>query len=246
MPRLKDRRILITGAAMGIGQATARLFRGEGAQVAMLDRDAAALAPAARELGAQGFACDVADAAAVEKAVDDAARAMGGIDGVVNCAGISQAIPFGDITLERWQQIIGVNLTGTFLVCRSALPWLRKNERATIVNLASAQALLPTAGSGVGYAASKGGVMLLSKALAAELAPAIRVNVICPGITDTPMVKGVMEQSAGTIEGVYAGNMIKRPSSPEEQAQAILFLTSHESSFVDGVVLAVDGGRSRH
>jgi NAD(P)-dependent dehydrogenase (short-subunit alcohol dehydrogenase family) len=245
--RLKGRRILITGGAKGIGLATAKLFAAEGAKLALLDYDAGALATAAEATRGTPLACDLSDIKATEQAVERAAGAMGGIDGVVSCAAISVPRPLSELTIEHWQKTIAINLTGTFVVCKAAVPWLQKNEWATIVNVASAQALLPTAGAGIDYAASKGGVLLFSKMLATELAPKIRVNVVCPGITDTPMVQTILEnQDPKLIEGVYATNMIKRPSTADEQARGILFLTSEESSFVDGIALAIDGGRSRH
>ena len=246
MARLTGRKILITGGASGIGLATAKLFRQEGARLALLDNDGAALEREARGLDALAAQCDISSSAAVEAAVARAAGHMGGIDGVVNCAAITQPLPFAQLSVEQWQRVISINLGGTFLVCKHALPWLSQNERATIVNVASAQALLPSAGAGVDYAASKGGVVLFSKSLAAELAPKVRVNVVCPGVTNTPMVQGVLTQSPDIIEGLYATNLIKRLAAPEEPAYGILFLTSDESSFVTGSVLAVDGGRSRH
>jgi NAD(P)-dependent dehydrogenase (short-subunit alcohol dehydrogenase family) len=245
--RLKGRRILITGAAKGIGQATAELFAREGAKLALLDIDAAPLKLVARATDATALEADVRSETSVDKAVAAAARAMDGIDGVVNCAGVpGSPAQLGEIKLESWQDTILTNLTGTFLVCQKALPWLRKAAgRASIVNLASGQALLPTGGSGA-YAASKGGVLAFSKDLSYTLAPDIRVNVVCPGTTDTPMVADVKKLAPQIITNLIAAVPFKRFAQPSEQAAAILFLTSEESSFVTGVALAVDGGRTRH
>lgn len=245
--RLKGRRILITGAAKGIGRATAELFAKEGAQLALLDIDAAPLKAVAAATGGTVLEADVRSEAAVEKAVAEAARAMGGIDGVVNCAGIAGTpATLEGIKLEHWLDTIQTNLTGTFLVCQKSVPWLRKAAgRASIVNLASGQALLPTGGSGA-YAASKGGVLAFSKDLSYTLAPDIRVNVVCPGTTDTPMVAEVKNAAPHIIANLLAGVPFKRFALAGEQAAAILFLTSEESSFVTGTALAVDGGRTRH
>lgn len=137
-----------------------------------------------------------------------------------------------------WRQVIDVNLTGTFMVSRACLPWLRQAEGATIVNIASAAGLLPNAPGLTAYAASKGGVVNLGRAMAAELAPAIRVNTVCPGMVDTPMAEGFHANV-----GNYA---LKRLAQPAEIARVILFLTSADGSYVTGATLAADGGRSFH
>lgn len=242
--RLSGRRVVITGAAQGIGLATARLFKSQGASLALLDRNAALVNAVAQELGAWACACDIQSFASVQFAVAKAAQHLGGLDGLVNCAGIVDVSPIDELSAERWLEVVSINLSGTFYAAKAALPWLRQNPTATIVNVASAQALHPT-GVGLAYGASKGGVVTLSKALAVELAPQIRVNVICPGATDTPMAQGVAQDEAVLARAV-GGGLIKRLSTADEQAYAILFLTSHESSFVDGVALATDGGRTRH
>jgi len=245
--RLAGRRIVITGAAVGIGRATAELFAAEGARIALFDRDAKALAAAAKATGGAPFAVDVSDEKAVRLAVAAAAKAMGGIDGVVNAAGITNMLAFADIDVATWRQVMEVNVTGTYLVCHAALPWLQKAKAATIVNIASGQALRPGAG-GAAYGASKAAVMMFTKAIALELAPAIRANVVCPGATDTPMSRSAMlgqskAKVAAFLEKNYA---MKRFAVPAEIAAGILFLTSAESSFVTGVALPVDGGRSFH
>jgi NAD(P)-dependent dehydrogenase (short-subunit alcohol dehydrogenase family) len=163
---------------------------------------------------------------------------MGGIDGVVNAAGIVIHGSVLDIGVAAWQRVLDVNLTGTYIVIRCCMPWLAKAPVATIVNIASGQGLLPNTPNTTAYAASKGGVVNLTRALAAELAPAIRVNSVCPGMVDTPMTAGFQRQVDR-----YA---MKRIADPLEIARAILFLTSPESSFVTGAALAVDGGRTFH
>jgi NAD(P)-dependent dehydrogenase (short-subunit alcohol dehydrogenase family) len=241
MPRLAGRRILITGGASGIGRATCELFAREGAAVAVLDRDAARIATG------HAIAADVSDAASVSRAVQQAAQALGGLDGLVNAAGIFINRNLLETTPEEWNKTIAVNLTGTFLCVQAAVPLLRQAERATVVNIASGVGLLPTGGGSTAYVASKGGVIAMTRTLAAELAPAIRVNAICPGAVETPMTDGTLRDAAGAVVPAIAHRYaLGRPAAPDEIAAAILFLTAHESSFVTGVNLAVDGGRTYH
>lgn len=236
--RLKGRRILITGAASGIGKATARLFAGHGAQLALLDRDAQGLAELGGLQGVHVFEADVTDEAAVARAVAQGAAAMGGIDGVVNSAGTQVRGSIEEVSVDQWRRQLDINVTGAYIVVRSCLPWLRQSPQSTIVNLGSGQSLLPNAPNRTAYSASKGAVLNLTRALAAELAPAIRANTVCPGLVDTPMAAGVTAN--------YSNYALKRLAQPVEIAQAILFLTSVESSYVTGAALAVDGGRSFH
>jgi NAD(P)-dependent dehydrogenase (short-subunit alcohol dehydrogenase family) len=236
--RLRGRRIIITGAASGIGKATASLFALEGARVALLDRDAPGLEQIAQRTGGRGFEVDIADEASVARAVEQAAEAIGGVDGLVNAAGIMRTGLLDETPIALWRQVLEVNLTGTYLMCRACLPWLRKEGRASIVNIASAAGLLPNAPGLTAYAASKGGVINLTRAMAAELAPSIRVNTVCPGMVDTPMADGFRANV-----GNYA---LKRIADPAEIAHVILFLTSVDASYVTGATLAADGGRSYH
>jgi NAD(P)-dependent dehydrogenase (short-subunit alcohol dehydrogenase family) len=244
--RLAGRRILITGAGSGIGHAVAALFVREGARVALLDLNVSAAMALAERSGGLALAVNVTDEAAVNAAVQRAAEQLGGLDGVVNAAGVIAIGSLADPDYATWKRQIDVNLTGPYLVCRAALPWLRQTPGATIVNIASAAALRPTGGS-CAYAASKAGVLNFTKAIATELAPAIRANVVCPGIVDTPMVAQVQKTTGGTgptptVKDYPLGRM----AQPEEIANSILFLTSAESSFVTGAALAVDGGRTLH
>ncbi|WP_061934723.1 SDR family NAD(P)-dependent oxidoreductase [Aureimonas sp. AU22] len=236
--RLAGRRIVVTGAASGIGRTTARLFTQEGARVALFDRDAGGLQRTLEATAGVTFQVDITDEDAVQAAVDEAAAAMGGIDGVVNAAGIMTKGLAADVRAADWRRVLEVNLTGTYIVSRCCVPYLLEAESATIVNIASAQGLLPNAPGHTAYAASKGGVVNLTRALAAELAPKVRVNSICPGMVDTPMADGYRANV-----GNYA---LKRVADPSEIAEAILFLTSSQASYVTGAALAVDGGRSYH
>jgi NAD(P)-dependent dehydrogenase (short-subunit alcohol dehydrogenase family) len=238
LERLRGRRIVITGAASGIGRATALLFAAEGAQLALFDLDEKGAADTAQRTGAQVFRTDVTDETSLGNAVDGAARWLGGIDGVVNAAGIMPTGPMEETPAAVFRKVLEVNLTGTWLVSRACLPWLRKQAGSTIVNIASAAGLLPNAPGLTAYAASKGGVVNVSRAMAAELAPAIRVNCVCPGMVDTPMAEGLHGNA-----GNYA---LKRIADPQEIARVLMFLSSTESSYVTGAVWAADGGRSFH
>ncbi len=241
MPRLTGRKILITGGASGIGRATCALFVQEGASVVVLDRNTANVADV------RAIAADVSDAGSVTRAMQEAAQAMGGLDGLVNAAGVFINKDLMGTDAQTWNTTIAVNLTGTFLCVQAAVPLLRQAAQATIVNLASGVGLLPTGGGSTAYVASKGGVIAMTRALAAELAPGIRVNAVCPGAVETPMTDGTLRDASGAINPAIVNRYaLGRPGSPEEIAAAILFLTSHESSFVTGVNLAVDGGRTFH
>lgn len=241
--RLAGRRILVTGAASGIGQAIASLFTRAGAQVVALDR-APALALHGHPGPALSCQADITDALAVQAVVLRASDTLGGLDGVVNAAGIANTDWAEQVSDADWARVIEVNLTGTFNVCRAALPALRKSGGGTIVNLASGQGLQPFKQRSA-YAASKAGVIAFSKCIAMEWAPQVRVNTVCPGAVDTPMVRGGYSADAlqATVGPRYA---LQRIGQPHEIALAALYLTSAESSFVTGIVLAVDGGRSYH
>ncbi|TCA03416.1 SDR family oxidoreductase [Rhizobium leguminosarum bv. viciae] len=236
--RLVGRRIVITGAASGIGRVTASLFMEEGAKVILLDRNAGALETTFGGRDGVIAEVDITKEDQVTAAINQAAEKIGGIDGVINAAGIMMTGPTAEITPKIWRQVLDVNLSGSFFVIQACLPWLRRNEISTVVNIASGAGLLPNAPGLAAYAASKGGVIALTKALAADLAPAIRVNCVCPGMVDTPMADGFR-----TNVGNYA---LKRIADPAEIARAMLFLTSPDSSYVTGATLAVDGGRTFH
>jgi NAD(P)-dependent dehydrogenase (short-subunit alcohol dehydrogenase family) len=246
--RLGGRRVLVTGAASGIGLAIARLFRKEGAGVALLDRDGDGLRKAQVE-GAVTLTCDVAEERQVRAAVAEAAAALGGLDGVVNSAGIDLMRPFEQMTAAEWARVLAVDLTGPMLVCHAALPALRQAGRGTIVNIASGAALRPLE-QRTAYCAAKAGLVMFGKTLAVDLAAYhIRVNAICPGIIDTPLFRASWEGAAepgAELARILDRYVIKRPGEPDEIAQAALYLTSDQSSFVTGSALAVDGGRTFH
>jgi NAD(P)-dependent dehydrogenase (short-subunit alcohol dehydrogenase family) len=235
---MAGRRILVTGGASGIGRVTVGLLTVMGATVAALDRDADGLAAVAADVGCHTGVADVGDDASVQTAVAAIAAAMGGIDGVVNAAGIHVRGTIGEVGPTEFRRALDVNLVGPYLVIRHSLSWLRQSADPAVVNVSSATGLLPNAPARSAYAASKGGLVALTRALAAELAPGIRVNSVCPGLVNTPMSAGVEEQASR--------HALQRLAEPEEIARAIAFLVGPDSSYVTGAALAVDGGRSFH
>ncbi len=249
--KLRGRKVLITGGASGIGFATATRFVAEGARVALLDRDGKGLEQAVARLGDAAIAltADVTDEAEVARAVDEASRALQGLDGLVNSAGISFWRSFAELTFEEWRRTLSVNLDGPFLVCKAALPALRASGKATIVNIASGAGLQPRAHFSH-YCASKGGVVLFTKAIAMDLAADnIRVNAVCPGIVMTPLVEKNLALT-GDREAAHqryiSRNLMKRFGTAEEIAEAVLWLSGDESAFVTGSALSVDGGSVFH
>jgi NAD(P)-dependent dehydrogenase (short-subunit alcohol dehydrogenase family) len=243
MNRLRGRTILVTGAAQGIGRAIARLFAAEGARLALLDRQAGPLEQVATETGGLALVCDLRDTGAIAAAVDRMVDALGALDGLVNAAGIHAAGRVADTTPERWREVMAVNLDAPFLLCRAAEPHLRRHAGATIVNLSSGVGLAPFAERSA-YATSKGALITLGKVLAMEFAPDVRVNTICPGLIDTPMTAGL--PGANAMDATLQRYALRRMGRDDEVAQAALFLTSAASSFVTGITMAVDGGRTYH
>jgi len=247
LQRLAGRRVLVTGAAAGIGRAIARLFHAEGAKLALIDMSARELSEICDEVSALGLPCDLAQSDMLDDIVKEAAGGLGGLDGVVNCAALGLAKPIAETDLDLLTRFTAINLTAPYLICRAALPFIQEAGGGTIVNIASGQGLLPNTPNNTAYAATKGGLIAFSKALAAEAAPAVRVNALCPGITRTTMTEPILasfeDPSKAPFVQQYA---LKRVAEADEIASAVLFLTSQESSFITGTAMAVDGGRSFH
>jgi NAD(P)-dependent dehydrogenase (short-subunit alcohol dehydrogenase family) len=233
MGRLDGRVALVTGAASGIGEATTARFREEGAVVATLDVQGAVDHPA-----------DVRDEAAVQAAVQSVVADAGRLDVVVNAAGVAGGGPVHLLPAEEWDRIVDVNLKGTFLVAKHATAVMVGQRSGSIVNLASVEGLEGTEG-GSAYNASKGGVVLLTKNMAIDYGRVgIRVNCICPGFIETPMMAAVMENEGMRTyrDRWLEEHKLGRFGRPEEIAAAALFLASDDASFVTGHALVVDGG----
>lgn len=246
---LSGRRLLITGASSGIGLAVASQARQAGATIVMLARDAARLAAAKLENGGEVVVADVRDPIAATEAVAAASAILGGLDGVICAAGVNIKKPVETITDQIWADVIATNLSGTFYICRAAVPFLRATlgPTKTIVTVGTGGALLPPGPNLAAYAASKGGVISMTKALARELAPAIRVNAVLPGNAATPLTEAIFaEMSETERETALSSYALGRLADPAEIARAILFLTSAVSSYVVGTSFSVDGGRIYH
>lgn len=248
--RLKDRNILITGAASGIGAAIARLFCSEGATVALFDINSPRLEEVAAGLDrAHTFECDVASRQHVDSAVAKAVRTLGTLDGIVNVAGVDLFREFRETTASDWDRVLTVNLTGPMQLCQASMPALLKCEMSTIVNIASGAGLRPLVNR-TAYCTSKAGLIMFSRTLALEFAQAgLRVNVVCPGVINTPLLEE-WYQETGDPDGARreAANRpaMKRTGETEDIAYAALHLTSHESKYTTGSTLVVDGGRAFH
>jgi meso-butanediol dehydrogenase / (S,S)-butanediol dehydrogenase / diacetyl reductase len=241
--RLEGRVALVTGAASGIGAACVQRFAAEGAIVVGLDVNAVPESEWA-DRGAQRFvAVDVRNEDSVRAAVSSVLQEQERLDVVVNAAGVEGIGTVIDIDREEWERVIGVNLTGTFLVCKHVLPVMVAAGGGSIVNLSSVEGL-EAIQSQPAYSASKGGVVLLTRNLAIDFGPAgVRVNCLCPGLVRTPMTEMLFDPGIAEIRDRFiAQHMLGRAGRPEEIASAALFLASDDASFVTGHALVVDGG----
>jgi NAD(P)-dependent dehydrogenase (short-subunit alcohol dehydrogenase family) len=247
--RLAGKVAIVTGGASGIGLAIARRFHSEGASVILADRDQAALDRASEELSdAPTVVGDIADPEVGEAMAERAISEFGTIDVLVNSAGICRYSNLLELSLEEWNEVMTVNATGTFLVAQAvarrmvALP--ASASARSMVNLASIEGHIIVTTDGhpqVHYNASKGAVHMLTRALAVELAPGIRVNSVCPGITRTPLTAvGLADDRRSAA--YLARTPLGRFAEPEEIASAVLFLASDDASYVTGNALFVDGG----
>ena len=235
---------IVTGAASGMGRATARLLASEGARVAVTDLDLASCAGVAAECGddARPYALDVGDAEAIKTGVDQIAADFGGIDILVNNAGVSSFAPLdaGDEYDAIWARALGIMLTAHQRMVRAALPHLRKSDAARIVNIASTEGLGATPGD-TPYVAAKTGVTGLTRGLAVDLGPeGITVNCICPGPIRTAMTDAVPDEH----KTIFAKRRtaLRRYGDPEEVAHMTLSLVLPAASYITGAVIPVDGG----
>jgi NAD(P)-dependent dehydrogenase (short-subunit alcohol dehydrogenase family) len=235
-------RVLVTGGASGIGRVTVERLRRDGAAVGVIDRNAAALAETDADTVVEA---DVSRAEEIELAVARAARALGGLDGLVACAGIAGRGTVASTAPDEWDRIFSVNVRGTYLAARAAIPYLREAGGGAIVLVAS-QLGLVAAANAAAYCASKGAVVQLARAMAIDHGPeGIRVNTVCPGPTDTPLLEpyfaGVADP-ADERRRYEAAQLHGRLVEPAEVAEAIAYLLSPGAASTLGAALVVDGG----
>ena len=236
----------VTGAAQGIGKVAAEMLAQQGAAVAIADMNmekAEETAEGIRKAGgkAEAIELNVASNDSIEAAVNKTAELFGGIDVVVNSAGI-----LGNTSIEEmerdgeWNRVLDIDLTGTFFVCQKALPYLKKSEQPRIINIASVTGRNGGFEGSMSYAAAKGGVVTITRGMARHLAPyGITVNAICPGTTETEMLKGYTPER---IENQLKNILLKRLGKPEEIGAAVVYYASTESGFVTGNMHDINGG----
>ncbi|NBS65155.1 MAG: SDR family oxidoreductase [Betaproteobacteria bacterium] len=248
--RFSGRRVVITGAASGIGLASAEAFAREGARIAIVDRDASAAQRLAHSLGAQGCdvlmrVSDVADPSQVERDADAILTAWGGVDVLVASAGWSSGGIATTISVDDWQQTFRINVDGTWLWARALIPSMQSARSGVIITLASQLAIAGGRGN-IAYVAAKGAIMSMTRTMALDYVnDGIRINAVAPGATDTPLLRRAFARSAdpdAASARLAARHAMGRLGKPEEIAAAISFLASDEASFITGTVLPVEGG----
>jgi NAD(P)-dependent dehydrogenase (short-subunit alcohol dehydrogenase family) len=239
MRGLNNKRVLITGGASGIGAATAARFLEEGASVAILDRDQQACSRATQQHPKlRAVIADVADHASVQRAFAQLERDLGGLDVVINNAGISIRHRFLDITPDEWARVLAVNLTGAFYVAQAAARLMMHGAGGVILNTASTNGIMgyPYYAD---YNASKAGLIELTRSMALELAPKVRVNAVAPGYVLTPMQRA--EYTDAMLEEVNNKIPLRRHAQPEEVAALFAFLASDDAAYLNGHVYIIDG-----
>jgi NAD(P)-dependent dehydrogenase (short-subunit alcohol dehydrogenase family) len=242
MSGLRDRRVLISGASSGIGFATARLLAAEGAEVCLVARDHERLRAAVDAIGPAAWpvSCDLADPASVAALADAVGSRWSALDGLVNNAGIAPMAAVDDTTTEVWNETFDVNVRGPFLLCRELGPLLHGGRLPSVVNVSSTLAERAIPGMAA-YNASKAALNQLTRSLALEWAPVVRVNAVMPAVVDTPIhaLRGMTPEQVHEMDGMHP---LGRIGQPEDVASLIVFLLSDASSWMTGTVIPVDGG----
>jgi meso-butanediol dehydrogenase/(S,S)-butanediol dehydrogenase/diacetyl reductase len=241
MKGLKDKRVVITGGAGGIGTTTAARFLEEGSRVIIMDRDEEACQRIEGQLPdlEKSIICDVASPESVKQAFEQLHERLGGLDILINNAGISIRHRFVDITPDEWKRVIDINLNGVFFVAQQAALQMLSAEGGVIINMGSTNGL---AGYHYysDYNASKSGVIELTRSMALELGPTIRVNAVCPGFIMTPMQEA--EYTPEMRRAFYEKLPLKRLGNPDDVASLFAFLASDEASWITGQCFVIDGG----
>lgn len=239
---------LVTGGASGIGKAVCLALAAEGARVAVADvnaEGAEAAAAAAKAAGGEGLAVamDVTDRRSVAAGMEKTLAAWAHIDVLANVAGWDRIVPFVDTTEELWDRVIAINYRGVLATCHAVLPHMIERRSGVVVNVSSEAGRAGSSGEAV-YSGAKGAVIAFTKALAREVARyGIRVNAVAPGLTDTPMLQqSIADGNEKLIEAIVRATPLRRLATPEEIAQAVLFLASEKASFITGQTLSVGGG----
>ena len=239
--KLEGRKAIVTGGAQGIGLAIAKRLNAEGAKVALFDINEELVTKSASELdGCIGVRCDVSSPESIEEAIGKVAEAFGGIDIVVNNAGILPKSMIEDVTEKEWDLTMAINLKGAFFMSQKALPYLKQSEHARIINTSSLAGRMGGFETCMAYSASKGGINAITMGMARQLAKFhINVNAVCPGTTETPITKAFSDEAmARLLTKIPLGRLGK----PEDMAAAVAFLASDDAAFITGHMLDVNGG----
>ncbi len=242
MSGLRGQRVLISGASSGIGFETARLLAGEGAEVCLVARDPKRLQAAVDAIGGAAWpvSCDLADPASIAALAEKVGSRWPAVDGLVNNAGIARMAAVDDTTTEVWDETFNVNVRGPFLLCRVLGPLLHGGRSPAVVNVSSTLAERAIPGMAA-YNASKAALNQLTRSLALEWAPTVRVNAVMPAVVDTPIhaLRGMSPEQVREMDGIHP---LGRIGQPEDVASLILFLLSDASSWMTGTVIPIDGG----
>ncbi|GAB1820780.1 3-oxoacyl-ACP reductase [Herbidospora sp. RD11066] len=247
MQRLQDRVAVITGAAGGIGMATARRFAEEGAKLVLADLDEEAGRRAAEEVGGIFVKANVAEEDDVVRMFQTAYDEFGSVDIAFNNAGISPADDDSILTtgMDAWRRVQEVNLTSVYLCCKHVLPYMQRQGKGSIINTASFVAVMGSATSQISYTASKGGVLAMTRELGVQFArEGIRVNALCPGPVDTPLLRELFAKDPERAQRRLVHVPLGRFARAEEIAAAVAFLASDDASFITAAEFLVDGGIS--